>query len=104
MAYRTTSLVQEITDSTLKQTNVNHPKMSLVIKDAFSFPEPTIFWMDPEPLVQQLKKKKKRWGSGDENVKDDIYFFYCAYVLRISRYSGFPWVVPTNTGILLRSL
>ena len=23
--------------------------------------------MDPEPLVQQLKKKKRR-GSGDENV------------------------------------
>ena len=24
---------------------------------------------------------------------------YCVYVLPISRYSGVPWVVPTNTGI-----
>ena len=31
-------------------------------------------------------------------------YCYCAYVLRISRYSGFLWVVPTNTGIFLRSL
>ena len=34
-------------------------------------------------------------------VKDGAYFCYCAYVLRISRYSGFLWVVPTNTGIFL---
>ena len=32
------------------------------------------------------------------------YFCYCAYVLRISRYSGFLWVVPTNTGIFLCGL
>ena len=32
-------------------------------------------------------------------VKDGAYFCYCAYVLRISRYSGFLWVVPTDTGI-----
>ena len=33
-------------------------------------------------------------------VKDGAYFCYCAYVLRISRYSDFLWVVPTNyTGI-----
>ena len=37
-------------------------------------------------------------------LKDDAYFCYCAYVLRISRYSGFPWVVPTNTRIFLRGL
>ena len=29
------------------------------------------------------------------------YFCYCADVLRISRYSGFLWVVSTNTGIFL---
>ena len=28
----------------------------------------------------------------------------CAYVLRISRYSGFLWVMSTNTGIFLRGL
>ena len=37
-------------------------------------------------------------------LKDGSYFCYCAYVLRISRYSGFLWVVPTNTGILVRGL
>ena len=36
--------------------------------------------------------------------KDGAYFCYCAYVLRISGYSGFLWVVPTNTGIFLRGL
>ena len=36
--------------------------------------------------------------------KDGAYYCYCAYVLRISRYSGFLWVVPTNTGIFLRGL
>ena len=33
--------------------------------------------------------------------KDGAYFCYYAYVLRISRYSAFLWVVPTNTGIFL---
>ena len=32
-------------------------------------------------------------------VKDGANFCYCAYVLRILRFSGFLWVVPTNTGI-----
>ena len=35
-------------------------------------------------------------------IKDGAYFCYCSYVLPISRYSGFLWVVPTNTGIFLR--
>ena len=37
-------------------------------------------------------------------LKDGAYYCYCAYVLRIARYSGFLWVVPTNTGIFLRGL
>ena len=37
-------------------------------------------------------------------LKDGAYYCYCAYVLRISRYSGFLWVVPANTGIFLRGL
>ena len=37
-------------------------------------------------------------------IKDGAYYCYYAYVLRISRYSGFLWVVLTNTGIFLRSL
>ena len=37
-------------------------------------------------------------------LKHGAYYCYCAYVLRISRYSGFLWVVPANTGIFLRGL
>ena len=36
--------------------------------------------------------------------KDGAYYCYCAYVLRIARYSGFLWVVHTNAGIFLRGL
>ena len=39
-----------------------------------------------------------------EYTEDGAYFCYCTYVLRISRYSAFLWVVPTNTWIFLRSL
>ena len=36
--------------------------------------------------------------------KDGAYDCYCAYVLRISRYSDFLSVKLTNTGIFLRGL
>ena len=36
------------------------------------------------------------------SLKDGAYYCYCAYVLRISRYSDFLWVVLINTGIFLR--
>ena len=36
--------------------------------------------------------------------KDGAYYCYCAYVLRISRYSGFLWVMSTSTGIFLHGL
>ena len=39
-----------------------------------------------------------------QKLKDSAYFCYCAYILRISRYSGFLWEVPSNTGIFLRGL
>ena len=42
--------------------------------------------------------------SVSDAIKDGAYYCYCAYVLRISRYLGFLWVVPTNTGIFLRTL
>ena len=38
------------------------------------------------------------------SVKDSAYYCYCAYVLRISRYSDFLWVVLINTVIFLRGL
>ena len=34
-------------------------------------------------------------------IKDGAYYCYCAYVLCVSRYSCFLWVVPTNIGIFL---
>ena len=36
--------------------------------------------------------------------KDGAYYCYCAYVLRISRYSDFLSLLLTNTGIFLRGL
>ena len=33
-----------------------------------------------------------------ECFKDGAYFCYCAYVLRISRYSGFLWWCPLKQG------
>lgn len=40
----------------------------------------------------------------DRFFKDGACYCYCAYVLRISIYTGFLWVVPANTGIFLRGL
>ena len=39
-----------------------------------------------------------------QQVTNKTYFCHRAYVLRIFRYLGFLWVVPTNTGIFLRGL
>ena len=38
------------------------------------------------------------------SLKDGAYYCYCAYVLRISRYSDFLSVMLTKTGIFLRGL
>ena len=38
------------------------------------------------------------------SFKDGAYYCYCAYVLRISRYSDFLSPMLTNTGIFLRRL
>ena len=40
----------------------------------------------------------------DVPFKDGAYYCYCAYVLRISRYSDFLSPMLTNTGIFLRGL
>ena len=37
-------------------------------------------------------------------LKDGAYYCYCAYVLRVSRYSDFLSPMLTNTGIFLRGL
>ena len=40
----------------------------------------------------------------DTYIKDGAYYCYCAYVLRILRYSDFLSVMLTNKGISLRGL
>ena len=74
-------------------------------------------------LILSPKQKKKSYrGSGEEThanpyfsslesrnhhvccFKDSAYYLYCAYVLLISRYSGFLSEMVTNTGIFLRGL
>ena len=57
-------------------------------------------------IVQEIKSL---YGLGDaasklESFKDGAYYCYCAYVLRISRYSDFLSLMLTNTGIFLRGL
>ena len=43
-------------------------------------------------------------GTFEQGFKDGAYYCYCAYVLRISRYSDFLSPLLTNTGIFLRGL
>ena len=43
-------------------------------------------------------------GKWNKAIKDGAYYCYCAYVLRISRYSDFLSLMLTNTGIFLRGL
>ena len=56
--------------------------------------------------MQCLDHDKEGFFEVDVNTtfKDGAYFCYCAYVLRVSRYSSFLWVVPSNTGIFLHGL
>ena len=49
--------------------------------------------MDPEPLVQQFKKKK-RWGSGDENEPGRTWASLTAFVNRHRN-------LPNNAEIIL---
>ena len=50
-------------------------------------------------LILSLQIKSQSATIQMTAIKDGAYFCYCAYVLRISRYSGLLWVVPTNTRI-----
>ena len=43
-------------------------------------------------------------SNNRKTLKDGAYYCYCAYVLRISRYSDFLSSMLTNTGIFLRGL
>ena len=81
-----------------------------------------LFWPETfsrnEPQVRKKKQQQmnegvifKRSCGGRESakrqfgfIKDGAYYCYCAYVLRISRHSGFLWVMLINTRMFLRSL
>ena len=59
------------------------------------------------PVTALLRGGGGGWGLVFLRIfmlKDGAYYCYCAYLLHIARYSGFQWVVPTNTGIFLRGL
>jgi len=47
---------------------------------------------------------KRTYRTEKKLLKDGAYYCYCAYVLRISRYSDFLSPMLTNTGIFLRGL
>ena len=71
---------------------------------------PTFAWINLSPSPETLfppsghcSLEAKMW-TYFSCLKDGAYYCYCAYVLRIARYSGFLWMVPTNTGIFLRGL
>ena len=57
---------------------------------------------------QEFLALDQSWASNfalfSSKIKDGAYYCYCAYVLRISRYSDFLSVMLTNTGVFLRSL
>ena len=60
-------------------------------------------WDDLNRLEMWIELRRDM-GEVKWEFKDGAYYCNCAYILRISRYSGFLWVVPTNTGIFFRSL
>ena len=62
-----------------------------------------IHYIRPRGAREGVNRKRDLFHM---SFKDGAYFCYRAYVyvLCISRYSGFLWVVPTSTGIFLRGL
>ena len=55
-------------------------------------------------LLEELRETEQPGDSTRIALKDGAYYCYCAYVLRISRYSDFLSPMLTNTGIFLRGL
>ena len=49
--------------------------------------------------VRDLLNSNKRCG-----FKDGAHYCYCAYVLRISKHSGFPWVMLANKRLFFARL
>ena len=57
-----------------------------------------------ECSVLPLKGVREPLMQACTDLKDGAYYCYCAYVLRISRYSDFLSPMLTNTGIFLLGL
>ena len=55
-------------------------------------------------IDDQAQIASQRFPTVSNVFKDGAYYCYCAYVLRISRYSDYLSPLLTNTGIFLRGL
>ena len=51
--------------------------------------------------ITQVIRTPIKEETVNAEIKKGAFPCYCAYVLRFSRYSGFLWVVLTNTGNIL---
>ena len=58
----------------------------------------------PGLKIRQISTRSNILAMYMTSFRDGAYYCYCAYILRISRYSDFLSVMLTNTGIFLRSL
>ena len=54
--------------------------------------------------ILSASTEKQKLYSNIDKLEDGAYYCYCAYVLRISRYSDFLSPMLTNTRIILRGL
>ena len=81
-------------------------KAFLVFSFLFSFLAVCVLGVVPVSDICRLQTNStdKQYLSLRTHFKDGAYYCYCAYVLRISRYSDFLSLMLTNTGIFLRGL
>ena len=90
-------------DKSDKVTNVNYnPCCSTSAKYSAPGNHGTRLMLVNEVALGNIKVGEIRFAFAF--LKDGAYYCYCAYVLRISRYSDFLSPMVTNTGIFLRGL
>ena len=88
------AMIKWVTESYLSQTSL----VTYVFYCTFQL---TVMW---RTIEKNLKKILRQLLLLRNHLKDGAYYCYCAYVLRISRYSDFLLPVLTNTWIFLRGL
>ena len=71
---------------------------------ANGYPENFIKSVDQSNIAQPKPRESPKAYVSIPYIKGSAYYCYCAYVLRISRYSEFLSVVLTNAEIFLRGL